>query len=171
MLEGGLRAVLEEHGALHVTGSCALELMAWRDLDLHVALPRQDVAEWFALGRQVALLLRPWKMHFHDNRARQDAGSPAGLCWGVRLGDIRAGAWKLDIWGFDAATCAAREARQARLGARLTPETREAILRIKTELWTRPAYRDTIASQHIDDAVLDGGVRDLPGFWARVGPR
>ena len=52
----------------------------------------------------------------------------------------------------------------AATAARLTPEMRDAILRIKSQCWQHPEYRRTFTSQDIYRAVLDAGVADLAGF-------
>lgn len=45
-----------------------------------------------------------------------------------------------------------------RIHARLTPETRLTILRLKSIWHVSPSYRDTVTSVDIYDAVLDHGV-------------
>ena len=66
----------------------------------------------------------------------------------------------------DSAACHSALENCDRVAARLTPESRQMILALKTQLWHHPAYRDTITSKTIYDAVLDGGVADLDSFRA-----
>jgi hypothetical protein len=162
----GLRDLLSRSGIVHVGGSYALRLMTWRDLDVYLEAPGITVSQFFALGSQIAELLDPWKMFFTNNRARLDASYPPALYWGVRLGDIRRGAWKIDLWALDPPACRSALENCERIAARLTPESRQLILALKAQLWQHPSYRDTITSQTIYDAVLDGGVTDLDAFWA-----
>jgi len=42
---------------------------------------------------------------------------------------------------------------------RLTKETRDAIIRIKSQVCKRPGYRSEFGSKAVYDAVLDHGVR------------
>lgn len=55
--------------------------------------------------------------------------------------------------------------------ARLTPETRLAILWIKDVWHRRPEYRTSVTSMYLYTAVLDHGVRDPDGFGAWLSDR
>jgi hypothetical protein len=167
----GLTDLLSRAGPVHVSGSYALRLMTWRDLDIYLEAPAITVSEFFALGGRITELLDPWKMFFTNNRARSDVTYPPALYWGIRLGDIREGAWKIDLWAMDSAVCRSALENCDRIAARLTPESRQVILALKAQLWHHPAYRDTITSTMIYDAVLDQGVTDLDAFWALVRSR
>jgi hypothetical protein len=105
-------------------------------------------------------------MHFRDESTVGTPGLPHGLYWGVYLGDERQGAWKIDIWqtneqAFDV-VCRNGEA----LAARLNDTNRAVILEIKTACWRHPEYRRGFTSGDVYAAVLERGVRDVPGFWA-----
>lgn len=162
----GLKDLLNRNGIVHVSGSYALRLMTWRDLDIYLESPAITVSEFFALGSRIAELLEPWKMFFTDNRSRLDAKYPPALYWGIRLGDIRKGAWKIDLWAMDSAACRLALENCDQISARLTPESRKTILALKSQLWHHPDYRDTITSKTIYDAVLEEGITDLHAFWA-----
>src|SRR5207249_157623 len=88
----GLRPVLEEYAPISVVGSYALQLMTWRDLDILMDAPTITVPEFFELGQRVTTLLSAWKSFFTNNRDHNNQ-FPRGLYWGIRLGDIKAGAW------------------------------------------------------------------------------
>src|SRR5207253_4726911 len=124
----GLKDLLSRAGVVHVGGSYALRLMTWRDLDVYLEAPGITVPQFFALGSRVAELLDPWKMFFTNNRGRLDAKYPPALYWGIRLGDIRKGAWKIDLWAMDSAACHSALENCDRVAARLTPESRQMIL-------------------------------------------
>jgi hypothetical protein len=171
LIETGLMDLLRKRGSVHVSGSHALRLMTWRDLDVYLEAPAITVTEFFTLGTRIAELLDPWKMFFTNNRARLDPKYPAGLYWGIRLGDIRNGAWKIDLWAMDSPACRLALQKCDEIAARLTPESRQVILELKSQLWRHPDYRDTITAKTIYDAVLGGGVTDLDGFWAFVKSR
>jgi hypothetical protein len=47
-------------------------------------------------------------------------------------------------------------------------ENRLTILHLKSQLWDKPQYRDTITSQNIYEAVLDGGGDTLDGFFKHL---
>jgi hypothetical protein len=164
----GLKDLLSRSGVFHIGGSYALRLMTWRDLDIYLEAPGITVAQFFALGTRIAELLEPWKMFFTNNRGRLEAKYPPALYWGIRLGDVRRGAWKIDLWALDPSACREALANCDRIARRLTPESRQVILALKSQLWHHPNYRDTFTSQTIYDAVLDAGVTDLDAFWAFV---
>jgi len=165
LLESGLRRALQRHGDLHVVGSYALGLMTWRDLDVHIVREPIDVRAFFDLGAEIAALLTPHRMHFRDETRERTPGLPPGLYWGIYLGDERAGGWKIDVWQTDRAAFDAVRRFGDDVAARLTDETRDAILAIKTACWRHPEYRRRFTSADVYAAVLDRGVRDVRGFW------
>ena len=159
----GLRHLLDEYAPISVVGSYALQLMTWRDLDIIMDAPTITVAEFFELGRCVTTLLSAWKMFFTNNRDHNQI--PRGLYWGIRLGDIKKGAWKIDLWAFDSEQYSSKIQECEHLHSRLNAVNRLAILKLKSHLWKDPRYRDTITSQQIYDAVLDHGIHSLDDFW------
>ena len=171
ILQSGLLTVLERHGAVHLVGSYALGLMTWRDLDIHVVRDEPDVAAFFDLGREIATLLEPHRMHFRDETSVRTPGLPPGYYWGIYLGDERSGAWKIDVWqtnrpAFDAVRCFHDD-----LAARLNDTNRAVILAIKNACWRHPQYRRGFTSADVYSAVLDRGVRDVAEFWADLRER
>jgi hypothetical protein len=164
----GLHQLVSEYGTLHVSGSYALHLMTWRDLDLYLEAPHLTVEAFFGLGARIASLLPAWKMFFTNHRQQPTPEGLRGLYWGIRLGEVTAGHWKIDLWALDTPTCQERLAHKQRIAARLTPGSRTIILGLKAQLWNHPSYRDTITSQAIYDAVLEAGVDSLDGFWQYV---
>jgi hypothetical protein len=166
----GLRALLESFGRVVVHGSYALDLMAWRDLDIYLC-PRDsglDVSTFFSLGSQVAQLLRPHRMHFRDETRVQTEGLPKGLYWGLHLpGDVEPG-WKIDLWAIDEEELRRLTAYQVWVAERLTPASRAAILAIKSVVCRHSEYRRRFGAKHIYDAVLGCDVTTLDGFAAYV---
>lgn len=165
LLSGGLRDVLADYGEVHVVGSYMMRLMAWRDLDIHLVTDTVDRSASFELGGRLAALLTPHRMQYRDETVAGTAGLPAGLYWGVYLGDERAGGWKLDIWITDQRGLERVQAYCRMIEGRLSASTRETILMIKSQCWSRSEYRKSFGSAEIYEAVLDHGVRDLEGFW------
>lgn len=167
----GLMDLLSRFGTVHLGGSYALRLMTWRDLDIYLEAPGITVSKFYELGSRIAERLDVWKMFYTNNRGRVEAKYPPALYWGIRLGDIHKGAWKIDLWAMDSHACRSALADGAQIAARLTARSRRVIHALKTELWKHPAYRDRITSKTIYDAVLDAGVSDLDAFWEFVGFR
>lgn len=171
ILASGLRALLAEAGDPHVVGSYALRLMTWRDLDIHVVQETPDLQAFFQLGGRIASLLHPHRMHFRDESQVRTPGLPAGFYWGVYVGDERQGAWKIDIWQTDRNGYERVRRFGDEIARRLDDGSRDAILAIKQACWTHPEYRRGFTSADVYSAVLDRGVRDLPGFWADLRQR
>ena len=168
LYDRGLRKLLEEYAPIHITGSYTLRLMVWRDLDIVMDAPAITIPEFFDLGIRITVLLSPWKMFFTNNRDNDGGRYPRGLYWGIRLGDVKRGAWKIDLWAFDSNESRDKVRGCEALNNRLNDENRLIILNLKSQLWDKPEYRDTITSQDIYEAVLDYGVHTLNGFFEYV---
>jgi hypothetical protein len=162
----GLLDLLNPFGIPHISGSYALDLMTWRDLDIY--LETQDISEkdFFLLGGQVASLLSPVKMSFRNERIRKTEGLPNGLYWGIYLGNERAGDWKIDLWAVDTPECQRLIKYCSGIKEKLTPATQQVILDIKSQCWQHPEYRRSFSSTDIYTAVLEKGLTDINGFMA-----
>ena len=165
LLDSGLRAILEDYGAVHVIGSYDLHLMVWRDLDIHIVQPAIDKQKFFELGGRIAELLNPHRMHFRDETIVATDGLPRGMYWGVYLRDERQGAWKIDIWATNADGFEPTRSYGERIRERLSDTSRSLILQIKSAVWSHPKYRRDFASTDVYAAVLEHGVIDVEGFW------
>jgi hypothetical protein len=117
--------LLRCYGTPHISGSYAMQLMTWRDLDIYLAM----------------------------------------LYCGVLTDDLAKGGWKIDLWGVNRAVCDERLAYCRSLSARMDASVRQSILTVKNELCRLPAYRRTITSHQIYEAVISGGVRSVGEFW------
>ena len=185
LLDSGLRDLLATYGDVHVIGSYTLELMTWRDLDIHIVRDSLDRVSFFELGGRLAELLEPHRMHFRDETVGATSGLPRGLYWGIYLAkpglaaddfseaglpaeaSAKAGAWKIDVWASPRSEFEPVRRFGDRIRERLTPETREAILAIKAAVWSHPEYRRRFSSADIYRAVLDEGMRRPEQFQLR----
>lgn len=166
LLVKGLHAVLAHYGQVQFTGSYVLKLMAWRDLDIYLVGPNLSLSKFFELGGQIATLFDAPKMHFRNERGRHPEGLPQGLYWGVYLGNERENAWKIDIWNVTLEQYQALDEYCRTIARSLTNDSRQRILKIKSQCWMKPNYRRTFSSQDIYHAVLDEGIEDYPAFDA-----
>ena len=171
ILRSGLQTILGRHGEVHIVGSYALGLMTWRDLDIHVVRQDLDVRAFFDLGGEIARFLKPHRMHFRDESTVRTPGLPCGFYWGIYLGDERSGAWKIDIWQTNRQAFELVRRFGEDLSARLHDTNRAVILEIKAACWQHPQYRRGFTSADVYTAVLNRGVRDVPGFWADLHER
>jgi hypothetical protein len=160
----GVLRILEGFGTPHVSGSYELELMTWRDLDIYVEAPAPDRGRFLELGFALGRALSPRRLSFTDHLNFPATEPVSGLYWGVQTDLLGRGGWKLDVWGVTPEVCAERLRHCRSLRARLTPEARLLILAIKEQVCRLPAYRKTITSQDVYDAVLERGLRTAPEF-------
>lgn len=164
LFANGLLTVLKNFGTPHVTGSYALNLMTWRDLDIYLETESINEKIFFELGAEVQNLFNPVKMSYRNERITQTRGLPVGLYWGVYLGNEREGAWKIDIWAVDTQECRQRLQFCDDIARRLTPLFKQIILEIKSKCWQDPAYRRSYSSNDIYEAVLDKGITTFEDF-------
>jgi hypothetical protein len=161
----GLLDILNSYGKPYVSGSYALDLMTWRDLDIYVATELIDGQRFFQLGNELCKALSPARMHFRNELISKTDGLPNGLYWGIYLGNEREGAWKIDVWAVCDEECDRLIKYAGAIREKLNVDSRDVILSIKSQCWQDPEYRRNYSSTDIYDAVLTHGVRDLQGFW------
>lgn len=158
--ECGLPQLLAAYPEWFVGGSYSYDLMCWRDLDIYVLDTQHDLKRCFEVAYELSFRLNAKKSRFTNNVG----GEPNGFYWGIKLGNERQGAWKLDVWFLDSISYEQHAAYSAQMNEKLTAETRAIILAIKEAYWRRPEYRDTVTGDQIYRAVLENGVRDLSDF-------
>jgi hypothetical protein len=175
LLDSGLRDLLATYGEVHVIGSYTLELMTWRDLDIHIVRDALDRVSFFELGGRLAELLEPHRMHFRDETVEQTPGLPRGLYWGIYLTApalpaeaLAKAGWKVDIWTSSRADFEPVQRFGDRIRQQLTPEKREAILAIKSAVWQHPEYRRRFSSADVYDAVFQHRVKTVEQFWSHL---
>jgi hypothetical protein len=159
-LRCGLAGLLNAYPSWFIGGSYSYDLMCWRDLDLYALDAEHDLKRCFEIGYELTERLAAKKARFTNNIG----GEPNGFYWGIKLGDERKGAWKLDVWFLDQKGYKEHAAYSASMRERLTPEKRLIILAIKEAYWQKPAYQDTVTSDMIYRAVLDQSVRSIGDF-------
>jgi hypothetical protein len=169
IVRSGLRELLHDYPSWFIGGSYSYDLMCWRDLDIYVLDHVHDLHRCFAVAATITKRLDVWKSRFTNNLQSH----PKGYYWGLKFGNEREGAWKIDLWFMPQEDFTRHAEYSKRMKERLTEETRVAILLIKEAYWRRPEYRDTITSDDIYRAVLDDGVRSVEEFASiklRVAP-
>jgi hypothetical protein len=95
----GLLDVLRVYGEPRISGSYAMKLMTWRDLDVYLAMPEVDVSRFLELGQRMAANLKPRKASYTDHVHFPATEGVVGLYWGIHTGMLPDGAWKIDLWG------------------------------------------------------------------------
>jgi hypothetical protein len=156
--ELGLVELLGRAGRVVQLGSAVTGLMVWRDVDLGVDAPGlTSEAAWETLR---SVLGRCSSLHYeHDQEERR------------HYFVMRIDGWKVDVSLWFVGMPPGVEAFQDELPARLTEESRLAILRLKS-VWHRlPHYPDVVSAWEIYDAVLNHGVRTLDELDAFLAAR
>src|SRR6266496_2697553 len=164
LYEKGLLQILKSYGTAHITGSYALNLMTWRDLDVYLETGNMTEENFFKLGAEINAVFNPVKMSYRNERITKTKELPVGLYWGIYLGNEREGAWKIDLWAVDKRECGQRIKFCNEIAAKLTSSSREIILAIKSECWQDPEYRRSYGSKDIYEAVFSEQVKNIHEF-------
>ena len=127
-----------------VTGSASYDLMAWRDIDLHMSLGGERYRDWMNFGGTLLHFFDAMEMplqqaSFTNNWVEPDHSGP-GLNWSLGFRDNFGNPWKMDLWGWDPFDYAVRQARDFALKTDLNDCDRDLVLRLKTEALTRDHY-------------------------------
>lgn len=154
---------IEKLGQLYFTGSYALNLMTWNDIDMQIALKEgmsptnallqllgAFVHETYFVKAQVINFSEDYKPHW-----------PRGycLCLNLNLPEL-GGIWKFDIWTLEQKDSEKNQTLIHRLENSLTEETRVLILQIKHELMKASGKMPKMGSYWLYQAVLIKGLRD-----------
>lgn len=154
LYDHGLLMMLSTYGTTHISGSYYLNLMTWRDLDIYLEVESIEKFDHFKLGNEINRAFNPVKMSYRNELISQTPGLPAGLYWGIYLGNERKGAWKIDIWVLETVECLRLVDHCKRLNEILTVDNRRNILAIKEDCWRDVEYRRSYGSSDIYTAVV-----------------
>ncbi len=139
-------------------------MMKHLDVDFHVYTSRLDVAAAFAVMGRIAAAPSVRRVEYADLSDTEEKC----LEWHLRCDDREGRQWQVDIINIlKGSTYDGYFERVAeRISAVLTPQTRDAILRIKYELPDGSGVHGT----EIYQAVIRDGVRDYESFekWRRT---
>ena len=159
-----LLSILNLFGTPHISGSYALNLMTWRDLDIYLEVENISKSDFFILGKKIEAIFNPIKMSFRNEIIGKTKGLPNGLYWGIYLGNERLGAWKIDIWAVKSFECKRLLNYCTTIQKKLTPENSFQILNIKSRCWQDPEYRRSYTSLDIYTAVLEKNITTFGAF-------
>ncbi len=171
----GLNQSLAVVGEPVRVGSSALGLLVKRDIDITVVCSSLGKAVHEAvvsIGAELARHHRVERVLFRNDTGdwNTDANYPDGFYLGVNCRSAAGDDWNLDIWFVDEPERQPDLNHLRSLPARLTPETRKAILDIKKAYLGRPEYGKSVNANEIYRAVLDDGVRTPEEFDLRQAP-
>lgn len=169
-----LNARLTQAGTVAEHGSVVSGLMVWRDLDFGVTSPGLDQPRAYEI--MLPLLTHPrttMVRYTNETGSRSFSGLPRDerLFFMVYFEHSTDVIWKLDIAFWLYPEPRGERDHHAGILARLTPETRLAILWLK-DLWhSSPMYPVAVGSVDIYDAVLNHGIRTPRSFDSYLGER
>lgn len=156
----GVRSVLDKYGTVKYAGSYYFNLMMKRDLDISLISESISDEEFFLLGNELSLLLKPHSMFYRNTRIKHIENRPAmGLYWGIQFDD-----WNLDIWAIPMKEYHASEIYMEKIRASLDDELRHIILKLKYEFMNDGSYGKTFGSRELYDAVLNCNVKTAEEF-------
>ena len=161
----GLDAILQPYGRVLYTGSYAVDMMAWPDIDISMILepdPR-SLDAFFEIGKRIAEIPGTFRLNFFDNfvaRSPGDEALPKGLYWGIRVQPEGCETpWKIDLWAVDAESIEKSKAWIARVRQALDEGTRRLIIEAKHSLLTPEGRTPILSGYHICEAILFKGLR------------
>ena len=149
-----------------LVGSAKTGLMIMPDIDIHAWMQHPDLARVSALMPEFAQLPTIQMVHFNNYRElrrdhRKDRISfPHAYYLGIRSIEP-SGEWKIDMWFGERGSIGDYD--DSELGD-ISEEERLSILRLKEAWHEGKGYRDGVISTDFYKAVIQHGVRDIPGF-------
>ena len=149
------------------TGSSALGLLVWRDIDVTTLCPSLDLTPMFEVGHALATHPRVRRLTFRNDTGAWNTSPeyPDGLYWLVDYVAEGGEIWTLDLWLIPEGTTQWDLEHMRTLPARLDSAHRATILRIKEARQGLPDL-PRLPSYRIYEAVLDHGVRTPAEFEA-----
>ena len=160
--ERGVDRILRSYGKVHYTGSYALDLMAWPDIDITMMLDGDPYSfdTFFKMGKDLARVEGVDKIEYWNSLNWDVHNLPKGLYWGVRLDthqwDVP---WKIDVWATNETEFRRNQELMKRLSDEMTPEARKLIVEIKHSVITPEGRTPQGSGYYIYEAVLFKGLR------------
>ena len=160
--ERGVDRILRSYGKVHYTGSYALDLMAWPDIDITMVLDGDPYSfdTFFKMGRELAQVEGVDKIEYWNSMNWDVHNLPRGLYWGVRMNSgTWAVPWKIDVWATNETEFRMNQELMKRLSAEMTPEARGLIVEVKHSVITPEGRTPQGSGYYIYEAVLFKGLR------------
>lgn len=151
---------LFEFGTVHMVGSYAYNLMVWRDLDLVLEMPDDDMK----LADDVLSSIRSIEhatIKTLDNRNNNKKDRPKGVWIGLYIHQ-----WKIDIWIMNPCETAHELSLRDRWIEKYKSIDAQSFLSLKTELAKDPGYHKAFSSVDIYEAFSQAQVRSAREFYA-----
>lgn len=150
-------------GELFYTGSYALDLMTWNDIDMQVVVkpgvdPIRALGSFFTSISQDHDFIEAQMINFTGNYKPK---MPRGVYVGIKLNVPQfGGEWKLDLWALSNEDFEKNRKLLELLHAKLTPERQKQILGYKHEMMQRNGRVPQMGSHMLYQALL---IEELEG--------
>ena len=159
-----LLQILKRYGNPIVCGSYALNLMTWRDLDIYLETNEMTEKKFFNLGGEIALSLKPYRMHYRNEFIGKTLNLPTGIYWAIYSTLKFPEVWKIDIWAMDSNQIKRYQKEFDNLKSKIDKDKRLIILRIKNRFCKHPEHRRKFVSADIYYAVIEEGISSIKEF-------
>jgi hypothetical protein len=162
-------STIREIGELFYTGSYALDLMTWNDIDMQVVVkdgvaPLQALSSIFNSIANEPGFIEAQIIHFHGDYKPK---MPRGVYLGIKIDcpDL-GGLWKLDIWSLAKPDFESNRTLIETLQSKLDPLNRALILELKHEMMAGSERVPQMGSHFLYQAILLDGIRDKNALYA-----
>ena len=164
----GIETAILKLGDLFYTGSYALDLMTWNDIDMQVVLKEgvnsiEALATIFQLIAKDPDFIEGRMIHFHGDYKQK---MPRGIYLGVKLNCPKLGGlWKLDIWSLAQLDFEKNRLLLETLRSKLNAQNRELILKMKHELMAGSDRVPQMGSHFLYQAILFEGIQEKEALY------
>ncbi len=160
--------MIREIGELFYTGSYALDLMTWNDIDIQVVIENgtnaiEALRDIFNRLAKDSGFIEAQMIHFYGNYKPR---MPRGVYLGIKI-DCPGfgGIWKLDIWSLAKHDFEKNRVLIETLKSKLDPQNRALILELKHEMMVGGERVPQMGSHFLYQAILLNGIRDKEALY------
>ena len=154
---------LEQRGTIFFSGSYALDLMTWHDIDLQLVVkagldPLETLSYFYLEMAKDPDFIEGKIINFTGNHKPK---MPRGVYLGIDFHSAEHGGfWKLDIWSLFPKDLEANQILLEQLKQKLTPFSRQLILEMKHFLMKSSGRVPQMGSHFLYQAILLEGLSD-----------
>lgn len=166
--EKNIESTVKMMGDLFYTGSYALDLMTWNDIDMQVVLKKgfDPIESFGVLLNQISKdsgFIESQMIHFKGNYKPK---MPRGVYLGIKLDCPKnGGIWKLDFWSLEQLDFEKNRSLIEALKTKLDSKTRDLILELKHEMMSGSDRVPQMGSHFLYQAILLEGIKEKEAIY------
>lgn len=159
---------LQNLGEVYFTGSYALDLMTWNDIDMQIIVkesldPLQALSQFYLEIAQDSDFIEAQLINFTGNYKPK---MPRGVYLGLKIDSPEFnGMWKLDLWALAPFDFNLNRSLIEQLKSKLDQTQRSLILNLKHELMKPTGRVPQMGSHWLYQAVLLNGLKDQDSIF------